>query len=59
MNTGKAIKILSDAKFGTLWPTPKSEREAVKLGIEALKRLQSNRRASIPAQPVLLPSETE
>jgi len=59
MNTGKAIKILSDAKFGTLWPTPKPEREAVKLGIEALKQIRQLRvYAKDPSHP-LLPGETE
>ncbi|MBA7576367.1 hypothetical protein ES708_18206 [subsurface metagenome] len=39
----KAIQILSDPKFGSRWPMPKSEIDAMKLLIEAGKRFKALR----------------
>ena len=55
----EAIETLSDDRFGCCWPTPKSEIEAVKLGIEALKFKQSIRAHTVDDFDALLPGETE
>lgn len=57
MKIEKAIEILTDSLKGT-WPTPNSDfNDAIKLGIEALKRVQYLRTPGGVITDVRLPGE--
>ena len=59
MNIPKAIEILQDLDTTLPQSSPEDRREAVRLGIEAMKRLKIHREHSIPGPMFLLPGETE
>jgi len=58
MNIPKAIEILHDLLGEGPQYSPDDRRDAVKLGIEALKAWQESRRAGGIMQGYLLPGET-
>ena len=59
MKLEKAIEILLDIELRTPHIRPQHEREALELGIEALKRVRSQRYPKYPLLHSLLPGETE
>jgi len=59
MTIQKAIEILSySSEHNTILIT-RADKDALKLGIEALKLLKVDRRNRLPFRAVLLPGETE
>lgn len=58
MNINKAIEILRDLIIKPVTSPPLGRVEAIKLGIEALKREQEQRIDQKPTQIWLLPGET-
>jgi len=59
MTIDQAVKVLSAAQKGT-WAIPHADRyDALKLGIEALKRVNASRPLPIPRTWELLPGETQ
>lgn len=58
MTLDEAVKIVESPKFGTTWPTPLKEKEAMKLIIGAGKFVQRNRGQGAGHVPQLLPGET-
>lgn len=59
MNLDKAIEILSDSANRGITTFNEDYKDAQKLGIEALKRLQAYRRHEIGSGGRRLPGETE
>lgn len=59
MTIQEAIEILQDLHTTLPQSDPELRREAVKLGIEALKRLQDGRQKGYDYFAHLLPGETE
>lgn len=59
MTLDKAIEILLDLDTTLPQSDPEDRRDAVKLGIEALKRLQTLRRTAVSIAFYLLPGETK
>ena len=59
MNIDKAIEILSDEAYKGSVTFNLDRKDAVKLGIEALKREENYRMAHPDVAPYLLPGETE
>ncbi len=59
MTIDEAIKTLTSLQFGTIWPTPQREKEAIKLGIEALKVRQAFIEKYGFENYILLPGETK
>ena len=59
MEIEKAIELLSDMSEGKDYAHPLDQREAIMLGIEALKRVKNNRVAPEVYQRGALPGETE
>lgn len=59
MNSDKAIEILSQGLSADTWKLEPDLKDAIKLGIEALKR-HKEMSALVPAMPYpFLPGETE
>jgi len=59
MNLEKAIEILKSPKFGTTWPAPLKEKDALKLGIEAMKAIIQARDIAYSTPAHYLPGETK
>ena len=59
MNLEKAIEILEALYDGRMSPSHPIRKDAVKLGIEALKRVESLRGYLFSARHPLLPGETK
>ena len=59
MTIDEAIKILSNADYGSRWPWPKPEVKALMLGLEALKRCRVIQQESVLQPFALLPGETK
>ncbi|MBA7700056.1 hypothetical protein ES703_108762 [subsurface metagenome] len=59
MTLEKATEILADSAYNGSTTFNSNFRDALKLGIEALKRLQENRHYAPPQIPRPLPGETE
>jgi len=59
MTIDKAIEILSLLDYKTIRLLSQDEKDALKLGIEALKAWKEHRGAGSLMDPLLLPGETE
>lgn len=59
MNSSKAIEILSDSANKGVTTFNQDYKDALRLGIEALKRIQINRNQTTIEWVTLLPGETE
>ena len=59
MKIGKAIKLLTDSDKNNTILLAQDERDALKLGIEALKEIKAARTYSVGLIPEKLPGETE
>ncbi len=59
MTIGEAIERLRDLYNSKGWLLAQYEKDAIKLGIEALKRLRAYRRNEIGSGGCRLPGETE
>jgi len=59
MKIEKAVKLLEELKEGLDLPLMTDEEDALKLGIEAMKRVAGNRKYPQPTVYPLLPGETE
>jgi hypothetical protein len=59
MTLSKAIEILTEATNRQLPPTLQDLDDAMKLGIEALRRIKRSRKATNSEDWQLLPGETE
>ena len=59
MKIDKAIEILEDDSFGIVLPVPEGEREALKLGIEALKVVKDAKIVGHYGHLYPLPGETK
>lgn len=55
----EAIRILKLSNADLAYETQKEKAQAKKLGIEALKRIQRQRKDLLPHERILLPGETE
>jgi len=59
MTIDEAIKIQEDYLENPYSVQPELVKYAIKLGIEALKRIRENRHYALPQIPRLLPGETK
>jgi len=59
MTIDKAIAILEALYRGGMSPSDPNPKDALKLGIEALKDIQRKRKAAKPQSGILLLGETE
>ena len=59
MKLDKAIEIQSDSAYGGSTTFNQDFKDSQKLGIEALKRIQRQRKDLMPSERKLLPGETE